>query len=150
MGRTQYKRRQMQRHQKSLRTCGECPITLLCYTGRLPAYTTICRCNTCCLIYALDATTNSKRLRLFKPFRCTQPMTRIRDDRQIQLLSGLTVLSMPACMSCKSKRLCTKCGKPCKPYDQQLSGEYIHFLCTDVYQRAIRQELLAKIGLKKK
>lgn len=143
MGLTQRKRRQVRKHQRTLRTCGECPLTLLCYTGRVPAYTSICRCNVCGLMYALDS--SGRRVALFKPFRCTQAVTPL-PTAQVQLLSGLAVLSVTACARCVAERLCIKCGKVCTTYDKVPGpeGHFIHYKCSAAYQHYLRLEEAAR------
>lgn len=134
MGLTQYKRRRVRKYAKTLRTCGECPITLLCYTGRIPSGITICRCS-CGLVYP---TTNTDPgliavpLNLFKPFRCTQPVEPLANGYQL-LLSGAKVFPR-RCGACSQKRLCAVCGKHMKPYEivKTHIGQYVHWRCADV------------------
>lgn len=133
MGLTQYKRRQVRKHLKTLRTCGECPITLLCYTGRIPSGVTICRCS-CGLVYP---TTNTDPglvavpLTLFKPFRCTQPVTPLANG-YAQLLSGVEVFPR-RCGTCSKLRLCALCGKHMKPYEivRTHLGQSVHYRCAE-------------------
>jgi len=134
VGLTRYQRRRVRKHQKTLRTCGECSITLLCFTGRIPSGITICRCS-CGLVYP---TTNTDPglvavpLNLFKPFRCTQPVER-REDGFMYLLSGVKVFPR-RCGVCMQKHVCAVCGKHVKPYEviKTHIGEYVHWRCFEV------------------
>lgn len=140
MGLTQYKRRRVRKHLRTLRTCGGCPITLLCFTGRIPSGVTICRCS-CGLVYP---TTNTDPglipvpVNLFKPFRCTQPVTNLKTG-YVQLLSGVEAFPR-RCGECSRLSLCAVCGKHMKPYETTLTtkGQCVHWRCSDwLYSQSV-------------